>query len=98
MKRWHQEQARTYREWRKHYLRHVETNLFGGQTRVGKSPFDVDCVCDQQVGRFRKIKANDCGNTKCTICHRHKYPFRQKTRRECIAELVLKEELKEMNG
>lgn len=98
MKRWHQEAGRTYREWRKHYLNHVEMNLYGGQKRVGKSPLEVDCVCDGQVGRFRKIKAFDCGNTQCTICHHDKYPSRRKTRREVRSDATFKEALRGRNN
>ena len=53
MKRWHQDLTIARREWRKHRRMHVESN----KTRVrevGQDPYEVDCPCDDQIGRFRK--------------------------------------------
>ncbi len=88
MKRWHEEYARTYREWRKHYLSHVESNL-NFNRGVGRDPYQIDC--DQQKGRFRKKDAWDCGNTQCYLCHSDKFPKREKTYQEWASELKLKE-------
>jgi len=91
MKRWHQDYARTYREWKKHHDWHVEFNMNGPE-----DPFKVNCPCDTQVGRFRKKDAWDCGNTQCYICHGDKFPVREKTRQEMISELSFREQLREM--
>ena len=95
MKRWHQDYPRTLREWWKHYLSHVESNI-AFRREVGKDPFEVHCVCDVQKGRFRKTVAFDCGRTRCWVCSRGKYPRREKTRQELRAELKFREELGEV--
>lgn len=87
MRRWHSELHITTREWRKHYLSHVKSNLSWNRN-VGQDPYVIDCVCDEQRGRFRKKDAWDCGNTRCGICHNDKFPKRELTRKE---EKALKE-------
>jgi len=95
MKRWHEDYPRTYREWRKHYLSHVESNI--NYNRIpGRDPYTIDCVCDQQKGRFRKMDAWDCGNPHCYLCHSDKYPVREKTRQELLADLKLEEGVSEL--
>lgn len=94
MKRWHEDYARTHREWRKHYLSHVESNI-NWTKEVGKDPYEISCVCDKQVGRFRKKDAWDCGKTQCCICHGDKYPKRYKKKQELVADMKYREELKE---
>jgi hypothetical protein len=94
MKRWHEDFPRTLREWKKHYLRHVDDNVNGNQaSQVGRDPYKIDCVCDMQKGRFRKRRAFDCGNTRCHICHGDKYPKREKSRQELNAAIKLHEGL-----
>jgi hypothetical protein len=90
VRRWHADYPITYREWKKHYLGHVESNLNFAR-EVGKDPHDIDCDCDVQRGRFRKKRAFDCGKTRCRLCHADKYPRRQKARQEVLAELKLQE-------
>jgi hypothetical protein len=97
MKRWHEDFPHTYREWRKHYISHVESNISYTGNRVGKDPYEIDCVCDKQIGRFRKMDAWDCGNTQCFMCHSDKFPKREKTYQEWCADLKLKEGIKEIN-
>lgn len=75
MKRYHDEINRTRRQWRDHYRQHVEANKNRAALRVGQDPRSIDCVCDGQVGRFRKTDAHDCGKT-CWACHPHKVPYR----------------------
>ena len=58
MKRYHQELARTKREHRFH-LRWIHS--------WPKQP--VDCICELQAGRLRKLKALDCGRPRCLVCH-----------------------------
>jgi len=29
----------------------------------------VDCICEFQVGRFRKQRAFGCGRSRCLLCH-----------------------------
>ncbi len=60
MKRYHQELERTKRVHRLH-LR--------GAHEQGAS---IDCVCEFQIGRFRKRKAFGCGKTRCLVCHYEK--------------------------
>lgn len=96
MKRWHEESPRTYREWRKHYLSHVDSNI--RRARISQDPYNVDCVCDQQKGRFRKKKAFDCGITQCFICHAIKFPKREVTYQELCADLRLKEGIEEIGS
>jgi hypothetical protein len=48
-----------------------------------------------QKGRFRKRHAFDCGVTRCWTCHGDKYPRREKTSQELLAELKLREWLEE---
>ena len=61
MKRYHQELERTKRVHRFH-LRWVHN----WPTKP------VDCICELQVGRFRKRKALGCGRTRCLVCHYEK--------------------------
>lgn len=89
MKRWHKEFHIAKREWRKHFRQHVESNKI--RSEPGRDPYDVDCVCDQQVGRFRKTDNGDCGNTRCYICHSDKFPKRELTKQEVIANISFKE-------
>lgn len=91
MKRWHEDYSRTYREWNKHFISHVKRNIESNRV-PGKDPYQVDCVCDQQKGRFRKTDAWDCGNTKCFICHSEKYPKRKDTRQELFSKLKFNEQ------
>lgn len=95
MKRWHEEYSRTYREWKKHWLSHVESNM-GWVKEPGKSPYEVDCVCDEQKGRFRKQKAFDCGHPQCYMCHNDKFPKRWDTYQEWASKLKLEEGIKEL--
>jgi hypothetical protein len=99
MKRWHQDYRISYREWQIHRRQHVAVNVEASQGTgprqkpPGFDPFQVDCRCDDQVGRFRKTDAGDCGNARCLICHSGKFPKREPTRQELAADLTLKEEV-----
>ncbi len=102
MRRWHQDKTITLREWRKHRRSHVESNK-GRRVGYGDhdtppytDPFVVTCDCDEQIGRFRKKDAWDCGNTRCYICHGDKFPKRDLSRQEVAAGLSLREQLKEI--
>ena len=107
MKRWHQELTITLRNWRNHRRIHVDSNKRsqygavrkGNQLiatdRIGRDPYEVDCDCDEQIGRFRKIDAYDCGNTRCYMCHGDKHPKREKHEQELLSELSFREQLKE---
>ena len=61
MKRYHLELERTKRVHRLH-LR--------GLHEWPVAP--VDCICEFQVGRFRKRKAFGCGRSRCLLCHYEK--------------------------
>jgi hypothetical protein len=90
MRRWHEDYPRTLREWKKHYLDHVESNInFGWE--AGRDPYEIDCDCDVQRGRFRKKRAFGCGKARCLLCHADKYPRRERTRQELLAELKFRE-------
>lgn len=52
---------------------------------------------DLDKGRFRKQDAWDCGKVHCFICHSDKYPKREHTRKEILANLKLKESLKDLD-
>jgi hypothetical protein len=94
MKRWHEEFPRTLREWKKHYRFHVEDNVnWNGGRQVGRDPYEIDCMCDEQKGRFRKKRAFGCGKSRCHICHGDKFPKREKSRQELSAEMKLSEGL-----
>jgi hypothetical protein len=95
MKRWHQELAVTKRNWREHRKIHVESNKTW-QREVGKDPYEVDCACDDQIGRFRKKDAYDCGNTRCYICHSDKLPKRSLHEQEQLADLDFREQIGEL--
>lgn len=58
MKRYHLELERMKRAHRLH-LRWVH----GWPVR------SVDCLCEFQVGRFRKQKALGCSRSRCLLCH-----------------------------
>jgi hypothetical protein len=94
VRRWHEDYSRTLREWKKHYLDHVWSNVYFPR-EIGKDPYEIDCVCDAQKGRFRKKHAFDCGKTRCLLCHGDKYPKREKKRQELVAELKFREWLEE---
>ncbi len=94
MKRWHEEYLRTHREWRKHYLSHVESNVIFNRA-PGRDPYQIDCICDRQKGRFRKNDAWDCGQTQCYVCHSDKFPTRETTHQEKHSELKLREGMEE---
>ena len=58
MKRAAEESIRTKNVWRQHLAAHR------GQ---------VACVCERQVGRFRKgQRVGGCGNPRCWVCHSEK--------------------------
>ena len=58
MKTYHQELERTKRVHRQH-LRDLHQ----------WPRHAIDCVCEFQVGRFRKQKALGCGKSRCLLCH-----------------------------
>ncbi len=101
MKRWHEDWNVTRREWKEHRRFHVESNKERGvgygpsQREPGSDPRDVDCVCDEQLGRFRKKDAHDCGRAGCQVCHADKFPKREITCQERVAELRFREQLRE---
>lgn len=95
MKRWHEEYSRTFREWKRHWLQHVDQNL-DWQKEPGKDPYEIDCACDNQKGRFRKMRAFDCGNARCYLCHSDKFPKREKTNQEIISDLKFQEGINDL--
>ncbi len=95
MKRWHEEYNVFYRQWKIHRQSHVESNKDWSRG-IGVDPYIVDCPCDNQVGRFRKRDAWDCGNPQCYMCHSDKFPKRSLTEQEIKSNLSFKEQLKEL--
>ena len=96
MKRWHEDFSKTHRQWKKHHDEHVKMNLAENRT-IGRDPYQVDCICDEQKGRFRKRDARDCGKPRCQLCHGDKFPERRKTFQELLAQRRLKEGIDELN-
>src|SRR5271167_1252057 len=95
MKRWHEDLHIIVRQWRKHRRMHVESN----KTRfgfAGQDPYEVDCRCDDEISRFRKKDAYDCGKAKCKVCHADKFPWRRSTVQETTAEVSFPEQLSEL--
>jgi len=86
MKRWHEDKWIARREWAKHRRMHVEDTKARSAYRIGVSPYIVDCECDEQVGRFRKKHAGDCGGPQYGVCYRCKYPKRNKHEHEIKAD------------
>jgi len=86
MQRWHREKHIAKRHQREH-LRFVYN--------WPEQP--VDCVCDRQIGRFRKRDGLDCGRPRCYLCHGYKL-LKLKRRSDRIADLKLQEGLNEING
>jgi hypothetical protein len=78
MQRWHREQARTRREWRAHQ-RFVHGDLPTG------------CRCDEEAGRFRKMRALDCGRPRCQVCHFEKV-HGIRSHRQRVADLDFREQ------
>lgn len=95
MRRWHEDFKIAFREWKKHYNSHVKENIRYSK-KIGKSPFEIDCICDKQIGRFRKKDAWDCGKSACYICHNDKLSG-DRSRQEELSELDFHEQLKELN-
>lgn len=62
MKRYHQELERTKRVRRLH--------LRGAH---GKFNVATHCVCEFQIGRFRKRKAFGCDKSRCLLCRYEKF-------------------------
>lgn len=94
MKRYHQEIARTRKEWRKHLNVHYVSVRNIPNVKLEDT---IDCPCDLQPGRFRKIKNNDCGHTRCYACHEYKYPKRELTPAEIRFEISYLEQLAELS-
>lgn len=94
MKRWHSELSISKRNWSIHRRMHVEDNK--RRNILFADPFVVECECDEQIGRFRKKDAYDCGNPRCFICHSDKFPEREITRQETISDISFKEQLEEL--
>jgi hypothetical protein len=52
MRRSYSDRMKTYREWQGHLEDHRKLDVL-----CGRSPEIIDCICDQQMGRFRKVRA-----------------------------------------
>ncbi len=55
----------------------------------------VDCACELQVGRFRKIGGHGCGKVRCLLCRFDKI-FQVPSHKERIARLRYLEQLREI--
>jgi hypothetical protein len=75
------------RNWKNHRRIHVE--------KVQNAGIPAFNGTDNQVGRFRKRDAFDCGIPHCGICHSDKYPKRISTEQEKISDLGFAEQLEE---
>lgn len=84
MQRWHKEAAHSRRENLKH-LRQVH----------GWPKKEVDCVCDTQIGRFRKSKGLGCRKLHCLVCKWEKL-LNIPTYKDRIAEVEWNEALESL--
>lgn len=50
-------------------------------------------VGKDDLGRFRKRHALDCGHARCGVCHSDKYPNRQKHEHEILSDISFREQL-----
>lgn len=98
MKRWHEDYPRTKREWQKHRNSHVEFNKDWIGRTPGVDPDVVTCPCDNQIGRYRKRDAYDCGKPGCFVCHSDKFPKRSLTEQEVLSNFDYKEQLNEFRN
>lgn len=98
MRRWHQEKKISYRNWRNHIRMHINSNKTNSN-RIGIDPYKIDCECDNQIGRFRKKDAYDCGRSQCICCHYNKWLLsggHEITRQEILSIIKLKEGIEEL--
>jgi len=79
MRRWHQEAAIARREWRAHQ-------------KLVHDGLPTGCICDEQVGRFRKHRGMGCGRARCQLCHFDKI-HGIKTHKARLADLLFREQL-----
>lgn len=86
MRRWHEDYRITRAHWREH-LKVVHD--------YPRRP--LDCECELQVGRFRKIGGHGCGKARCQLCHREKI-HGIPTRKELRGRLDFREQLRELGG
>jgi hypothetical protein len=84
MRRWHRERHIARRHQRDH------EHLIGGDS---EQPFSRD----QQLGRFRKRNALDCGRARCFLCHSDKL-LNHRTREELLADLKMQEGIRALYG
>jgi hypothetical protein len=104
MKRWRQDLPVTRKAWHLHRRGHVEFNkrrsqdINAGQLPPGSDPNQVDCPCDNQLGRFRKKDAYDCGRSRCQVCHGYKLPWREKSAKERLADFGFREQIREWSA
>ena len=84
MRRWHQDVRVTLSHQREH-LKVVHD--------WPRRP--LDCPCEVQLGRFRKIGGHGCGKARCLLCRFDKI-FQVPTRAERIARLRFREQLREV--
>ena len=81
MKRASEERPRTVHVWRQHVSQH--------------SSGPLACVCEFQIGRFRKgRRVGGCRKTRCYLCHEDKLRKRP-TRQQQRADISYKEWLRE---
>ena len=95
MKRWHDDFKAVNKTWHTHHESHVESNKDSVIGRVGVSAYEVDCVCDVQKGRFRKINPF-CNKRRCHICKSHKSPKRELTLEEIKSNFDFQEQLSDL--
>jgi hypothetical protein len=84
MRRWH----RDVRITRRHWLEHL-TQVHGWPRKK------LHCVCELQMGRFRKIGGHGCGKARCLLCHGEKI-FQIPKHKDRVADLRFREALAEI--
>ena len=79
MRRWHEEAVISRRHWRIHQ-------------KLVHDDLPTGCVCDEQVGRFRKYHGRGCRKSRCQLCQFDKI-HAIKSHRERMADLRFCEQI-----
>lgn len=76
---------------------HAESHKFEQQRRLNRRYISSrpDTHWVDELGRYRKKHAMDCGNTQCRVCHGDKFPCRELHEDEIARDLKYKEQLRE---
>lgn len=79
------------------HRRHAERAVVLRRARERKE-YLGDVLADAhpgQLGRYRKSPSLGCGNARCGLCHRYKFPRRTETRGEAVSRVSFREQVRE---